>query len=262
MDHKTSLLRSNFNISRLIVLPMVTVFLIVMVSCSTTSKLTEGEMLYKGMSLHLNPTDKEKLPAEMVSDLTEAVNAKPNNPWPLLTPYVRTPFPMGLWVYNHGYDSAKGMKGWLYLKLAEPPVLVSDVKPEMRVKMLEDILDNNGYFGSTATYSIKSTRNPKIGKVIYDVDVSSPYLIDSIEYLKDNSKFAETIDALAKRSKYLVKGERFCVDSLSAERVRIANSLRNRGYYYFRPEYIEFLADSLITPHAIALRLTLAANMP
>ncbi len=38
--------------------------------------------------------------------------------------------------------------------------------------------------------------------------------------------------------------------------------MRHRGYYYFRPEYIEFLADSLITPERIALKLSLADNMP
>ena len=58
------------------------------------------------------------------------------------------------------------------------------------------------------------------------------------------------------------KGEIFCVDSLKAERIRIANSMRNRGYYYFKPEYVEFLADSLITPGAVALKLTLAENIP
>ena len=52
------------------------------------------------------------------------------------------------------------------------------------------------------------------------------------------------------------------MDSLVAERIRITNRLRNRGYYYFRPDYIEFLADSTITPKKIALKLTLADNMP
>lgn len=43
-------------------------------------------------------------------------------------------------------------------KLAEQPVLVSDARPEVRVKMLESILDNNGYFGSRVSYSLKTER--------------------------------------------------------------------------------------------------------
>ena len=52
------------------------------------------------------------------------------------------------------------------------------------------------------------------------------------------------------------------MDSLSVSRTRIANSLRNRGYYYFRPEFIEYLADSIQEPMKIALRLTMASNVP
>lgn len=233
--------------------------------CSTTRRLADDEVLYTGVNkFKVIPTGNEKLPGAMVSDLKEAINVKPNNPMPFMSPYVRTPFPIGLWVYNNWNDSAKGLKKWLYDKLVAQPVLISDVRPEARVKMMESILSNNGYFGSTASYELQYDKhNQKKARINYTLDVSSAYLIDSLIYLDDNSsRLNRFIDSVAKKSKYLQVGERFCVDSLSAERVRIANSLRNRGYYYFRPEYIEFLADSLITPHAVAIKLTLASNMP
>lgn len=230
--------------------------------CSTTAKLDPGEQLYNGMALNIKPFDGEKLPSEMVSDLAKAVNVKPNNPWPYISPYKRSPFPVGLWVYNHWNDSARGLKGWLYKELAEPPVLVSDVKAKTRTKMLESILDNNGYFGSVVTYDIKPAKNPRKGTVVYNLNVSAPYLIDSIQYINDTTKLAHLVNVISERSKYLKKGERFCVDSLEVVRTRIANTLRNLGYYYFRPEYIEFLADSLVTPKHIALKLSFAENMP
>ena len=58
----------------------------------------------------------------MVSDMQKAVNVRPNNPWPFISPYIRNPFPIGLWAYNHMNDSAKGLKGWIYKKLAEQPI--------------------------------------------------------------------------------------------------------------------------------------------
>ncbi len=241
---------------------VLTILLPVLSSCSTTKKIPDGEMLYNGMSLKVTPTGGEKLPAGMLSDLTKSVNVKPNNPWPLISPYKRMPFPLGLWIYNNWKDSTKGIGGWIYRKLAEPPVLVSDVRAETRVKMLKQVLDNNGYFDSSTSYEIKPAKNPKKGSVDYMVNVGEPYLLDSIIYLGGKSPLDRFIDSLARRSKYLVKGERFCVDSLETERVRMANSLRNKGYYYFRPEYIEFLADSLITPKRIALKLTIADNTP
>ncbi|MDE5976486.1 MAG: hypothetical protein K2G69_08050, partial [Muribaculaceae bacterium] len=105
-------------------------------------------------------------------------------------------------------------------------------------------------------------RNHKKAAIDYTIHLSNPYPIDSIIYLDDNTRMAHFVDSIARESHYLKKGEIFCVDSLAAERVRIANVMRNRGYYYFRPEYIEFLADSLITPGKIAIKLDIAENTP
>lgn len=248
-------------------IPLLVAFIALLSGCSTTKRLGADETLYTGVKkFEIKPAGNEKLPDEMVADLKKTINVAPNNPLPFkfMSPYWRSPFPIGLWVYNNWNDSAKGLKGWLYKKLVAQPVLISDVRPNVRVKMLEEILDNNGYFGSQASYQLLyDKKNPKKAKINYTLDVSRPYPLDSIIYLdKDSSTLCRFIDSLARKSDYLVKGERFCVDSLVAERVRIANKLRNRGYYFFRPEYIEFLADSTITPKKIALKLTLADNMP
>ena len=233
-------------------------------ACSTTRRLGEDETLYNGMSIKINPTDGEKLPAALVTDLQQAVNVKPNNPWPLISPYRRSPFPLGLWVYNNWNDSAGGLYGWAYRKLVSQPVLTSDVRAQMRMKMVEDILADNGYFGSTATYEeVPDSKNPKKAKMAYTFDISSPYRIDTIEYFSRPADRIKTfIDSIARKSEWFQKGSVFCVDSLSALRVDIANHLRNRGYYFFRPEYLEFLADTFMTPHAVAMRLNFADNMP
>lgn len=230
-------------------------------SCSTTRRLAEGETRYTGVGkFDVVPTDNEKVPVDLMANLREAVNCDANDY--IIAPFIK--IPVGLWVYNNWNDSAKGIKGWLYKKLVEQPVLIGEVRPEMRVKLIEQMLDNNGYFGSTASYDINYNKhNKKKASIDYKIDLSTPYRIDSIIYFsKKTEPLYGFIDSVAKKSPYLQKGEVFCVDSLSAERIRIANAMRNRGYYYFRPEYIEFLADSLINPGSIALKLALAANMP
>lgn len=235
----------------------------VMSSCSTTKRIPDGEMLYNGLHLKVNTPEGVRVPGEVRSDMLTSINVKPNNALPFITPYKRYPFPLGLWVYNNWNDSAKGLKGWLYDKLVSEPVLVSDIRPETRVKMLKSILDNNGYFRSTVDYNVSQHKNPKIADIDYTINVGNPYLIDSVIFFNDKETgIYRFIDSVAQTSKYLVKGEQFCVDSLSAERVRIANAMRNRGYYYFRPEYIEFLADSLIRSERIMLKLSLADNTP
>lgn len=238
--------------------------LLVAVSCSTTRRLADGEVLYTGVSkFSVNtPSDSVAVPGGLRSQLDQIINVKPNNP--LFSPYVRTPFPIGLWVYNNWNDSAGGLKGWLYRKLVAQPVLISDVRPEVRTKMLEKTLDNNGFFNSSATYELKPDKhNRKKARIIYTVNTGDPYPIDSVILPgKTDYPVSGYIDSLARLNTYLRPGSIFSVDSLESVRVNITNTLRNKGFYYFRPEYIEFLADSTIHPGAIAIKLTIANNVP
>lgn len=232
----------------------------IMVACSTTKKIEPGETRYTGMGkFEVITADDHKLPSALDAELRKTGETDANNY--IIAPFIK--IPLGLWVYNNWNDSTKGLKGWLYRKLVKQPVLVSDIKPEMRVKLMEQLLDNNGYFGSSVTYNVEpSKHNPKKAAIGYTLHVNKPYTIDSIIYLNRPEPLCNYLDSVARRSAYLQVGEIFCVDSLSDERVRITNSLRNHGYYYFKPEYIEFLADSLITPGKIALKLTLKDETP
>ena len=230
--------------------------------CSTTSRIGDGEILYTGVKkIDITPVEGEKVPSGLSSQITEAVKVKPNNSL-LGSAGYRYPFPLGLWVYNHWDNPPKGLKHWLYEKLVEEPVLVSNVRPEVRAHMIDEILDNNGYFRGNATYELAQGKNKKKASIIYRVNTGAPYLLDSIILLPDTTHLAHLIDSIASKSKYLRKGERYSTDSLSAERVRITNVLRNRGYYFFKPEYIEYLADSTINPGSIALKMTVARNIP
>lgn len=247
------------------VLCLVMMAALIVTACSTTARLGEGQTLYTGVKqIKYEPTDNEKLPAGMVSNINTALSFKPNNPYPFVSPPKASIWQPGLWVYNSMSDSAKGLKGWFYRMMVSQPVLVSDVRAPMRVKMVEDILASNGYFGSTASWSVDTARgNGRKAKLSYLIEVAKPYPIDTVIYLnRPERKVFTMIDSLARRSGYLHAGERFCADSLESLRVDIVNKLRNRGYFYMRPEYIEFLADTFMRPRTVALRVSMAANVP
>ena len=239
---------------------LLAILLIWIASCSTTKRLGPDETRYTGMGkFDVITTDNEKLPPALVSELKKTGETDANNY--ILLPFIK--IPLGLWVYNNWNDSAKGLKGWLYRKWVKDPVLISEVKPELRSKIMQQLLDDNGYFGSQVVYNIeKDKKNDKLAAIGYTLHVTKPFHLDSIIYLEDSSRLNNFIDSVARKSPYLQKGEIFCVDSLETERVRIVNAMRNHGYYYFRPEYIEFLADSLITPGEVTLKLNLANNIP
>ena len=234
---------------------------IIAVACSTTSRLEEGEVLYTGVKkFNVNCDSGLVLSPDVNDKIFSAINVKPNNC--LISPYYRHPFAIGLWVYNHWSDSSKGLKGWLYNKLVSKPVLIDDVNPKLRTEMINARLRNNGYFTSSSGYEIIQSKNPKKAKITYNVTVHQPYTISDIIYFEEKTPLARSIDSLARLDKYLSPGSRYSTDSLSDARIRIANTLRNRGFYFFRPEYIEYYADSIQKEGEILLKLRLAKDLP
>ena len=158
-------------LSRILPAAMLTaVILAVMASCSTTRRLPEGEILYTGVKKVDYQTDRDTRLAEGVSDdISEAVKVKPN--YSLLgSASIRYPFPLGLWVYNNWPNPPGGFKHWIYEKLSTEPVLVSDVRPEVRTQMIDQILDNNGYFRGTSSYELVSGKNKRKASILYKIN--------------------------------------------------------------------------------------------
>lgn len=245
----------------ILILLLISSVITVITSCSTTSKLAEDEQLYTGVKkFEIVPDKGEKVPSEVDTYLFDVINVKPNNS--LYSPYIRTPFPIGLWVYNHWNSDSKGLKGWLYEKLVDQPVVIDDVNPALRVEMMKSILDNHGYFAGKAKYElIGNKKNTKKAKLSYFVELGKPYTFSNIEYIGGTTPLERAIDSLARRSEYLQVGERYITDSLSYLRENISAKVRNMGYYYFQPDFIEYLADTTITKGKVALRMVLADNI-
>lgn len=130
------------------------------------------------------------------------------------------------------------------------------------MRVVKDILGNNGYFGAKADYElIYNKRNPKKARIKYRIEVPEAYTLDTIELPAPTTPLTRFIDSI-NSSSILQKGDRYCLDSLSFERNRITTALRNNGYFYFRPEYIEYLADTTLSPGKVALRMTLKKGIP
>lgn len=240
---------------------LIPVALLLLQACSTTSRLDKDEILYTGVKkIAIEAPKGQKVPGGMASEIKQAVNVKPNNC--LYSPYYRYPFPIGLWVWNHWTEPKKGLGKWVYNKLVQEPVLISSVRPELRTRMIDEVLDNNGFFQGHASYSLVQRKNKRKASILYTISTGPAYTLDSIILLPDTCALNHYIDSVARKSSYFQPGMRYSTDSLSALRTDIANAVRNRGYYFFRPDYIEYLADSTITPGRIAMKLDVASNIP
>lgn len=229
--------------------------------CSTTKRLGQDEVLYTGVrKITIEADSGVHMPSYVESAVKNPLSVKPNNP--LYSPYIRTPLPVGLWAYNYLYtEKTKGFKHWLYERLAKDPVLVSSVQPELRVQMVSDILANYGYFGSRAEYETRYKKHGRKARLSYRVYAAPPWRYSRIAYPAVRGPLTALVDSL-QSSSLLKTGAQYNIDTLAAERTRLSRILRNRGYYYFRPEYFEYQADTTRKRREVDLRLLLKPGIP
>ena len=134
-------------------------------------------------------------------------------------------------------------------------------KNVFRTRVAEQVLENYGYFGSRASDSLLHRKHGRKAKVNYTLRIAPPFRYSEITYPAVGGGLKPLIDSLHATS-LLRTGAQYNLDTLTLERQRIARLLRNRGYYYFRPEYLEYLADTTISPQRVAVRLNLKPNTP
>ena len=224
-------------------------------SCSTTKNLPEGEVLYTGIK-KIEVTDEDKTTAgeDALAEVEGALAYPPNNAL-LGSSSIRVPLPFGLWVYN-AFVNKKGKIGkWIFDKLAAKPVFVSTVNPEVRIKVAQNLLKEYGYFNGTTSFQVDTNpKNAKKAKLIYQVAMNHPNTYDSIRYVRMRHRM-DTLIQNTIGERLLHDGENFNVTNLEAERQRISSLLRNNGFYYFRPEFITYQADTIMNPGKVALRI-------
>lgn len=231
-------------------------------SCSTTKNLPEGAVLYTGISkIDIQNEDVSEAGRSTVEELEAALDYPPNNAL-LGSSSVRVPFPFGLWVYNTFVNKEGKLSRWIFNKLAAKPVLISTVNPDVRVKVARNLLNEYGYFnGATAYELVPDKKDPRKAKIAYQITMNQPYTIDSIYYVRMRNR----VDSLLPRvssERLIRKGDNFNVVRLQEERERIADMLRDNGYYYFRPEYMVYQADTTITPGKVSLRVVSKEGIP
>ena len=232
-----------------------------LVSCSVTKHLPEDEVLYTGIR-KIEIMDRDSTPeGDVTLEEVEAALSYPPNNALLGSSSVRIPFPFGLWMYN-ALVNKKGKVGqWLFRKLAAKPVYITNVNPDVRIKVADNLLKEYGYFNGNVTYTVDSTKNPRAVKLSYDINMGQPYLIDTVTY----EGFPEKADNIIRKhfdERIIRSNENFDVTRLNSERERLVNLFKDNGYYFFRSEYISFLADTLIRPGYVSLKIVPGSNIP
>jgi outer membrane protein assembly factor BamA len=221
------------------------ILMVILGGCSVTKNLPAGESLYVGATVKViaDSVIAKKEIKNVESLLSNFVKPKPNS--------TIFGFPYKVWFYYVLGEpkSEKGLRSFVRTRLGEPPVLASKSITLANTKQIGFLLNNEGYFRSFAMGELSEKKRKS--KAIYTVTLHQRYYLDSISIApQDTALLGKGFNA-----SLLQKGAPYRFDLVSAERVRIDNALKKRGYYYFQPDFIIIEADSSIGNHKVNLTL-------
>lgn len=229
-------------------------------ACNPARKLSEGQHLYTSAKVVKSAPDSLKLSAELEEQVEGAMKPTPNAS--LLGWYYRLGFHNLARKEKEGErDKEQGFRYWLKYKLGEPPVLLETVNPNRTSRLIENKFYNAGYFDVTVTPKIIKNEEKKQGMVTYNAQYTSHYLLKDRFFPNDSSLLAREIKN-AEKNTLLKKGEAYNLTRLKSERERISQFLKNRGFYYFSPDFLLFQADTTIGGKSFNIYMKIKEGIP
>lgn len=244
-------MRRNKHIS---IIAILLISAVVITSCSTTSAIPDGEQLYTGMkSTKYENYEKNDHFITTQEELEYVLATKPNAALFGSSTY-RSPFPIGLWIWNAFSNDSTAFSRWITRAFGTKPVLMSHVNPELRVSVGENMLRKRGYFNGKINFETLPQSNPKKSKLAYKVDLGHLWTVDSISYINFPAATDSVMNANISDT-YIKKGAPFDISELENERLRIADLFRDNGYYYYDKNNASYLADTVSVPGKVQLRL-------
>jgi outer membrane protein insertion porin family len=224
--------------------------ILLLAACSGTRHLPEGAQLYEGAKIKIESA--EKFNKKAIQNTAEAaLRPQANKSYFGMRPK--------LWLYNAAGENPRSkLQKWMRKK-GEAPVLMSQVKTGATSAIIDASLFNMGIFNSYTTAEIIEKEHA--AKVIYTSHVHPPYTVKALTYDITDDSLSRLIQD--ENVHTLIKiGSNYNLDILKNERNRIDGILKNKGYFYFNPDYLLFKADTSVSDHTISLHLTLKDSIP
>jgi outer membrane protein assembly factor BamA len=208
-------------------------------SCSSTKSVPQGDYLYIGGAIKVTSTDQNTNTKDLESELNAAIRPQPNTSFLGLRPK--------LWIYNAmgGNKKTKGIANWVKTRLGEPPVLLSEAHPDRVQGQMVNRLYNNGYFSPTLEFKVDTTSKKKMATVNYSATVGRQYMIQQVQFPQGNDSLAIAIRETEPNS-LLKVNDPYNLQTMIAERLRINETLKEKGFFFFDEDYLIFHVDSTL----------------
>ncbi|WP_165784648.1 translocation and assembly module lipoprotein TamL [Solitalea longa] len=222
---------------------------IVLAGCSNTKYLPPNEKLFTDVNVKYAKHTKSKIKSSV---LEKMVRPQPNSKM------------LGMRIKLYAYNIAKepkrkGLNYFLKKKFGEPAVLFSSVNINRNVEVLTNFLENQGYFN--AKVSADTVDKHRKVRLTFTVNPGARYKLNEINFPADTDSLNTAISQTAKLT-LLKKGDPFIFDLIKEERIRIDAELKEKGYFYFNPDYLIVQVDSTQRNNTVNLYIKVKSNSP
>ncbi|MBR4849525.1 MAG: hypothetical protein IKV09_01190, partial [Alistipes sp.] len=221
------------------------------VSCNVTSLLPSNEYLLQKVKVE---EDKDIPRRERIKsdEVTRYIRQTPNKRFLGSDFYV--------WIYLMAKPEKDNWWNNLKRRVGEVPILFNMRDTERSVQNLKTYLESRGYYSSQVSFAVDTTYRKRRAKVTYSFKQGKPYHIDTISY-EFRDRFLEPILLPDTVNTLLHKGDIFDISVLDKERERIALYLKDRGYYSFTVNNIEYVADTLGGDNKVGVKMIVKQNL-
>ena len=219
-------------------------------ACSPVKHVPDGEYLLDKVDICVH-ADSAGNVAARPEDLVNFLRQQPNHK-------VLGFLKLQLATYSlSGKDTTRWYNRWLR-RLGQPPVIYDSLLTELSARQLRQAVVNRGYMYADVEVDTVMDAARKRAHVTYDVYPGTPHVIGSFSYEIEDPAIGPLI-AADSAMRVIGPGDVFNRNTLDVERTRIAQMLRNHGYYSFNSEYITFVADTVAGSHTVGLTMHVQA---
>jgi outer membrane protein insertion porin family len=232
---------------------VLTIGIFFLAGCSNTRHLPPNEKLYIGPTVTVKgPSLSVRERKTLRSDLEGLARPKPNTTFLGMR--------IKLSIYNlFRNKKPKSFFGRIRDKMGEPPVLLSQVDVKKNAEILQNHLENKGWFHAKVTGDTSVRR--KKARAKYKAETGEQYSIRTVYWPTDSSDLSKNIVATTNNT-LLKKDAPFDIDVIKAERTRVDAYLKQNGFYYFSPEYLLVRTDSTVGSNKVDMYVVVKPGAP
>lgn len=202
--------------------------------CGATRHLPHGSELLGSYSVE---TDPEVPRSERITatEVDKFIKQSPNRKVLGTNFYV--------WVYNLSDPQKDNWFHRLARRIGQEPVLYDSLLADGSAENIRLYLKSRGYYDARVDWEAHRSRRPRV-KVRYRIDQNRPYRIDGFSY-DFRDLFLADLVRRDSTSCLIRPGEVLDIGMLDRERTRVAEYLKNRGYYDFSVSNIAYEIDTI-----------------